>query len=150
MQDTLKLKPSLRGYPVTFILCETIGVAFLASGIAGRVWRNPGNVAPWAILVLAFAGGPITFRIFGGIAIDSLAVKARNAFGYQKSCPRRAVGSVNLAYSTVMLRAHDGRLLLKLSRVWTDEQLETLGQFLGVPLEGYRRGERWRRPPRRG
>lgn len=144
-QQPFKLKPTFRGYPAVFIFFELFGLVCLATALVQHAWTNVSNLFGWLLLVVVFLGGPILFLVFGEIVVDATTVTARNATGWRKVCPRDAVGRVAFGYNTVLLRAADGRLLMKLSRVWTDNQVEALSNFLGVPLVGPREGERWRR-----
>ena len=142
---SLKLKPTFRGYPATFISFELFGLVCLATAIAQHAWTNVGNFLAWLVLMVVFIGGPILFLAVGEVVVDAATVTARNATGWKKMCRRDAVEQVALGYNTVRLQDGNGRVLMKLSRVWTDDQAQRLSSFLGVPMLGPRQGERWRR-----
>jgi len=146
----VKIKPTYSGFPATFTFCELLGLACLAAAIAQHAWTSSSKALGWLVLLLVFLGGPILFLVLGEITIDDDAISSRNATGWRKACRRAAVDRVVLRYNTVVLEAADGRCLMKLSRVWTDRQLESVSTFLGVPLIGPRQGQRWLRNKQHG
>jgi hypothetical protein len=135
----IEYRPRVRDNVYGLALFTGLGVFFVALMVFTRAW-NSGlwTIGATAVLVLAFTGLPWTYLLTAMLWLDDEQVGAERLLVMRKRVPRDKVRRV-IAGMKLFFIGPDDRVLLAVSRFWSDDQVRAVAADLGLQAEGYAR-----------
>jgi hypothetical protein len=135
----IEYRPRVRDNVYGMALFTGLGVFFVALMVFSQAW-NSGlwTIGATALLVLAFTGLPWTYLLTARLWLDDEWVGAERLLFMRNRVPRDKVRKV-IAGMKIVFIGPEGRLLLAVSRFWSDDQVRAIAADLGLRAEGFAR-----------